>query len=143
MQHLHENINATVCISARNLATASVIGGPIDTRGYGGVEFIVEHGTRSASTVTVTTTVMESTATTASTFTSVADGDLVGLETDVSLAAVAISAGVTSACTKRIGYKGQKRYVTVDAVQTGVTSVGCVGITALLHNPGNAPTTNP
>lgn len=136
MQHLHENINATVCISARNLATASVIGTAIDTRGYGGVEFIVEHGTRSASTVTVTTTVMESTATTASTFTSVADGDLVGLETDVSLAAVAISAGVTSACTKRIGYKGSKRYVKVK-MKASASTIG--GAAAVLFDPELAP----
>ena len=136
MQHLHENINATVCIAAQNLATSSKIGGPIDTRGYGGVEFIVQHGTRSASTVTVTTTVMESTATTASTFTSVADGDLVGLETDVSLAAVALVAGSTSACTKRIGYKGTKRYVKVK-MKASASTIG--GAAAVLFDPEIAP----
>ena len=136
MQHLHENINATVCIAAQNLATSSKIGGPIDTRGYGGVEFIVQHGTRSASTVTVTTTVMESSATTASTFTSVADGDLVGLETDVSLAAVAIVAGTTSACTKRIGYKGSARYVKVK-MKASASTIG--GASAVLFHPELAP----
>lgn len=136
MQHLHENINATVCIAAQNLATSSKIGGPIDTRGYGGVEFIVQHGTRSASTVTVTTTVMESSATTASTFTSVADGDLVGLETDVSLAAVALVAGSTSACTKRIGYKGSKRYVKVK-MKASASTIG--GASAILFDPELAP----
>lgn len=136
MQHLHENVNAVVAISARNLATASVIGGPIDTRGYGGVEFIINHGTRSASTLTVDVTVMESTATTASTFTSAADADLVGLEADASLAALAISAGVTSAVTKRVGYKGTKRYVKVK-MKASASTIG--GASAILFDPSLAP----
>jgi hypothetical protein len=45
--------------------------------------------------------------------------------------------------TKRVGYKGNKRYVSVDAVQTGTTSVGVVAVAALLTEPTLAPTDNP
>ena len=53
------------------------------------------------------------------------------------------TAGTTKEVTKRIGYKGNKRYVSCDAVGTGTTSVGTVGIAILLHSPYNAPTANP
>jgi hypothetical protein len=42
-----------------------------------------------------------------------------------------------------VGYKGGKRYVRIDAVGTGTTSVGYVSVTALLHTPALSPTTNP
>ena len=61
----------------------------------------------------------------------------------VSLAAGARVAGTGKEVTKRLGYKGNKRYVSMNAVQTGVTSVGCVSVVGLLHNPANAPTSNP
>jgi hypothetical protein len=77
------------------------------------------------------------------TLTSVADADLRGTEALAGLAAGARVAGTGKEVTKRVGYKGVKRYVSVDAVSTGTTSVGCVGIAAILHNPANAPTANP
>jgi hypothetical protein len=52
-------------------------------------------------------------------------------------------AGTGKEVTKRIGYVGVKRYVSVNAVQTGTTSVGVIGVAAVLHSPDNAPTANP
>ena len=73
--------------------------------------------------------------------TSIADTDLLGTEALCSLpAATPRTAGTTKEVTKRLGYKGNKRYVSMNAVSTGVTSVGVVGVTILLHNPTNAPT---
>ena len=42
----------------------------------------------------------------------------------------------------RVGLQGQMRYVTVDAISTGTTSVGCVSVDAMLFN-SVAPTSNP
>ena len=77
--------------------------------------------------------------------TSVADADLLGTE------GTGISAGSGDSqdqrgwknVSKRVGYKGNKRYVTVDAISTGTTSVGCVSVDAMLFNPSVAPTSNP
>jgi hypothetical protein len=75
---------------------------------------------------------------------SVADANLLGTEALASLpAATPRTAGTTKEVTKRVGYIGNKRYVSCDAVKTGTTSVGTVGVTILLHNAYNAPTANP
>ncbi len=136
MEHLHENVAAVVCLAAQNLATTSKIGDAIDTRGYGGVEFLVNYGTIAASTTTVVATVMESDSSTASTFTSAADGDLVGTEALASIAAGARVAGANSAVVKKIGYKGTKRYAKVK-LKASASSVGSVA--AVLFNTALAP----
>ena len=136
MEHLHENVAAVVCLAAQNLATTSKIGDAIDTHGYGGVEFLINYGTIAASTTTVAATVMESDSSTASTFTSVADADLVGTEALASIAAVARVAGSTSAVVKKIGYKGTKRYAKVK-LKASASSVGSVS--AVLFHPALAP----
>lgn len=136
MMHLHEQVQTTVCIAPVNLATASVIGSAIDRKGYGGVEFLVSYGTIAASTTTVACTVMESDSSTASTFTSVADADLIGTESLASIGLAARVAGSTSAVTKKIGYKGSKRYVKVK-LKANVSSTG--GATAVLFNPAIVP----
>jgi hypothetical protein len=53
------------------------------------------------------------------------------------------TAGVNRDVARRIGYIGNKRYVQALVVQTGVTSVGCVGVNAILFNPLVAPVANP
>jgi len=110
MNELHNNVKAIVVIPSKNLAVASQVGDAIDIRGYGGVEFIINHGAIAVSTTTVAVTVMESDSATAASFTSVADADLIGTETDASIAAGARVAGSNSAVVKKVGYKGQKRY---------------------------------
>jgi hypothetical protein len=143
MKDLHNNTRTKTVIAPVAIgANATKSGKVIDRQGYGGVEFLAAYGAVTTTGTIVTLVVKEGDAT--GSLTSVADADLLGTEALASLlAATPRTSGTTKNVSKRIGYKGQKRYVTVDAVQTGVTSVGCVGITALLHNPGNAPTTNP
>ena len=78
------------------------------------------------------------------TLTSVADANMLGTEALASLlAATPRSAGTTKEVSKRVGYKGIKRYVQLSAVQTGVTSVGALSATAILFNPNYAPISNP
>lgn len=140
---LHNNARTkTVIPPAAIGANATKSGVVIDRQGYGGVEFLASYGAVTTTGSVVTLVVKEGDVT--GTLTSVADADLLGTEALASLlAATPRTAGTTKEVTKRIGYKGSKRYVTVDAVQTGVTSVGCVGVMALLHSPYNAPTINP
>jgi hypothetical protein len=143
MNDLHNNIRTKTVISPLAIgANATKSGLVIDRQGYGGVEFIASYGAVTTTGTIVTLVVKEGDAT--GSLTSVADADLLGTEALASLpAATPRAAGSTKEVTKRIGYKGNKRYVTVDAVQTGTTSVGVIGVAALLHSPNNAPTDNP
>ena len=143
MNDLHNNTRTKTVIAPLAIgANATKTGKIIDRQGYGGIEFIAAYGAVTTTGTIVTLVCKEGDVT--GTLTSVADADLLGTEALASLlAATPRTSGSTSNVTKRLGYKGQKRYVQVNAVQTGVTSVGCVGITALLHSPGLAPTDNP
>ena len=143
MNDLHNNTRTKTVIAPLAIgANATKTGKIIDRQGYGGVEFIAAYGAVTTTGTIVTLVCKEGDVT--GTLTSVADADLLGTEALASLlAATPRTSGSTSNVTKRLGYKGQKRYVQVNAVQTGVTSVGCVGITALLHSPALAPQDNP
>lgn len=136
MRHIHDNVQTTVCIASQNLATTSKVGDAIDKQGYGGVEFLINYGTIAATGTTVVATVMESDSSTASTFTSAADGDLRGTEALASIAAGTRVAGSNSAVVKKIGYAGNKRYAKVK-LKASVSSIG--GVTAVLFNPARRP----
>lgn len=124
-------------------ANATKSGKVIDRKGYAGVEFIASYGAVTTTGTIVTLVVKEGDAT--GSMTSVADSDLIGTETLASLPvqATARTSEVGKNVSKRVGYKGNKRYVTVDAISTGTTSVGCVSVAAILFNPEAAPTSNP
>jgi hypothetical protein len=143
VKDLHNSIRTLNVITAAAIgANATKTGLVKDRQGYGGVEFIAAYGAVTTTGTVVTLVVKEGDVT--GTMTSVADADLLGTEALASLpAATPRTAGTTKEVTKRIGYRGNKRYVSVDAVQTGVTSVGCISVTAVLHSPHNAPTANP
>lgn len=140
---LHDNIKQVQAISPLAIgANATKTGRIIDRQGYGGVEFIAAYGAVSTTGTVVTLVAFEGDVT--GTMTSVADADLIGTEALASLpAATPRTSGTTRNVTKRLGYKGIKRYVRVDAVQTGVTSVGCIAVDAILFNAGLMPVANP
>jgi hypothetical protein len=132
MRDLHSNIGANGTVSGK----------VIDRKGYAGVEFIASYGAVTTTGSVVTLVVKEGDAT--GSMTSVADANLLGTETLASLpAATPRTSGTSQNVTKRVGYVGTKRYVTVDAVKSGVTSVGCVAVSAVLFGPANAPVANP
>lgn len=114
-------------------ANATKTGKIIDRQGYGGVHFILGYGAIVTTGTIVTVQVKEGDVT--GTLTSVADADLVGTETLASRAAGATTSGTGQNVRKSIGYKGTKRYVQVNTISTGTTSVGCVDVSALLFNP--------
>ncbi len=139
---LHSNIKQVqAVIPAAIGANATKTGAVIDRQGYGGVEFLVSYGSITTTGSVVTVVVKEGDAT--GSLTSVADADLIGTEVLASLTAGARTAGTGKEVTKRIGYKGNKRYVQCNLVQTGTTSVGCVAVDAILFAPAMAPISNP
>lgn len=140
---LHNNVKQVLAIIPAAIgANATKTGNIIDRQGYGGVEFLVSYGSVTTTGSVVTLIAKEGDVT--GTMTSVADADLIGTEVLASLlAATPRTAGSTKEVSKRLGYKGTKRYVQLLAVQTGVTSVGCISATALLFSPAIAPISNP
>jgi len=122
-------------------ANGTVSGKVIDRQGFGGVEFITSYGAIVTTGTVATIVVKEGDATGA--MTSVADTDLIGTEALASRLGGATTSGTGANVAKRIGYKGTKRYVTVDVVKSGTTSVGCVSVNAVLFNPEVAAVANP
>ena len=143
MNDLHNNIRTKTAIVAAAIgANATKTGLVIDRQGYGGVEFLVAYGSVTTTGSVVTVVVKEGDVT--GTMTSVADSNLLGTEALASLpAATPRTAGSTKEVTKRIGYVGVKRYVSIDLVKTGVTSVGVAGAVVLLSRPYLGNQANP
>jgi hypothetical protein len=126
---LQNNIKTKLAVAPVALgATGNIAGRIIDRKGYGGVEFVVVYGAIVTTGTVVTPIVKEGDAT--GSMASVANGDLIGTE---ALAGLAASTDRTSESgklvTKRIGYKGNKRYI--------------VAAAAVLFNPEAAPVSNP
>lgn len=141
---LHNVSRAMRCVGpvACGVTGTGVTGKVIDRKGYNGVEFVASYGAVTATGATITLTVLEGDTT--GTLTSVADADLLGTEALASLGAQATArtSGVGKFVTKRVGYIGSKRYVTVKEVPTA-TAGAIVNVAAILHTPGLAPTSNP
>lgn len=142
MNDLHNNCKQSLAINPVALgATGAITSAIIDRQGYGGVEFFIAYGSVTTTGTVVTLTVKEGDVT--GTLTSVADADLLGTEALAGLAAGARVAGTGKEVAKRIGYKGDQRYVQLSLAHTGTTSVGIVGAVAVLTNPNVAPVSNP
>lgn len=143
MNDLHSNIRTKVTVVAAAIgANATKTGLVVDRQGYNGVEFIMSYG--SVTTTGTICTIVAKEGDVTGTMTSIADSSLRGTEALASLlAATPRTAGTTKEVSKRLGYSGNKRYVSVDVVQTGVTSVGVVGVNVLLTHPNLGNQANP
>jgi len=143
MQDLQQNVKQKLALIPIALGATGVMTGlVIDRKGYAGVEFVIDYGSITTTGTNIVALVKEGDVT--GTLTSVADADLIGTETLASLlAATPRTAGTTKEVSKRIGYKGNKRYANLVLTHSGTTSVGCVAASALLFNPEAAPVANP
>lgn len=137
IQHndMHSGISVQRVISPVAVGTTGTgkTGKAVDRLGYGGLEFILAYGAITSTSAVFTATVLEGDAT--GSMTSVADGDLIGTE---ALAGVGAAnprvSGVSANVTKKIGYRGVKRYVRVD-VKSTATAGTPIGVDAILFNP--------
>lgn len=139
---LHNNMKQVISNLPLVLGTGGTnTGAIIDRQGYGGVEFVVEYGSITTTGTIVTAVMLEGDAT--GSMTSVADADMLGTEALASLDEGARTAGTGKEVAKRVGYNGDKRYVQLNLVHTGTSSVGAVAASAILFNPEYAPISNP
>lgn len=140
---LHDNMRVMRVLAPAAAGTTGTgrTGKIIDRQGYGGVEFVASYGTVTATNATNTLTILEGDVT--GTMTSVADTDLLGTELLASLAVAATrTSDVSKNVSKRVGYKGLKRYVTAKLVPT-VSAAMLDSVEAILFNPSLVPTSNP
>lgn len=146
IKDFHNSMRAVVVQEPRALATVagSKTHKIIDRQGYGGVEFVICYGGNGASTATIPVVVKDGDVT--GTLTSVADTYLLGTEALAGVGAVARTSGVGKNVVKRVGYVGNKRYVTcgIGTVSAATVSASKIfAIAAVLHNPSVGPTSNP
>lgn len=138
---LHNNVSIVRCISPITAGTTGTgrTGVAVDRRGFHGVEFVASYGAITATGATFTVIVQESDSATSASFTSVADADLLGTESAAGVAAATPrTSGTTMNVTKRVGYKGNKRYVRGKIVNTATAGTP-VALTCILHSPHLAP----
>ena len=112
-------------------------GKPVDTLGFRGVEIHASYGSITATNAVFTLTVKEGDVT--GTMTSVADANLLGLESNAGIAAAATrTSGTSKNVVKRIGYIGGKRYVSA-SIKSTVTAAVPVAAHVVLTEPFLAP----
>lgn len=142
-QDLHNSVGAKLALAPVALGTTGNNAGRIiDRKGYAGVEFLVLYGAITTTGTVVTPVMKEGDAT--GSMASVANADMIGTEAGAGLAASTDRTSESGKLvTKRVGYKGTKRYVSLDLGHTGTTSVGVVAAAAVLFNPEAAPVDNP
>lgn len=133
MKDMHSNINVVHAITPAAVGTSGAANGTlsavIDRQGYESVEFIFSSGTTGTGGDTITPIVYESDTATSAGFAAVADANLIGSETALTLSA---------ANTGRIGYNGGKRYVGIRLYGVG-TATAIVSAVAVLGDPHMAP----
>lgn len=137
---LHNNSIVKCGVPAATIGgNATKTGVVIDRQGYSAVEFVVNYGSVTTTGTVVTVVALEGDVT--GTMTSIADADLLGTEALAGLAAATPrTAGSTKEVSKRLGYRGLKRYVSMNTISTGVTSVGGVAVDVVLADPNVGPT---
>jgi hypothetical protein len=130
---LHNNIKVVNVVTPAAVGTTGIAGGKlsaaIDRKGYSSLEFTYHSGASASVADTITPVVYEADTTNGS-FTSVAAADLLGSETALTL--------TTGGVIKKVGYKGDKRYVKLRLYGTG-TATAIVAATAQLSTPESAP----
>lgn len=139
MRGIHDTVLSKRSIGPVAIGTTGVgqAGKIVDRRGYRGVEFLVSYGSVTSTAAVFTLVVKEGDVT--GTMTSIADADLIGTELLAGLAAGARTSDSTKLVTKRLGYKGSKRYVQAFKLSSTATAATVVAVAVLLSEPETAP----
>jgi hypothetical protein len=134
---IHNDMYVRMALNSGAIASSTTTNGNIiDTQGFNALEFILRASAYTDGTFTPSFTHGDDAA--------LGDGTTVDaadlITTD---GAGTSSAAVTAAnAPKRIGYRGDKRYVRLNIVSTSVSSGGTLSAEALLARPSVAPTDN-
>lgn len=139
MKDLHNSINPKPSINPQTSATnAAIVGAIIDRQGYDSVSYLIHYGALFAGSSFAVTMEHGDDPALADTA-AVAAADLIGT---LALAGGTQAGGLANT-TKKVGYKGSKRYtrLTVTPSANGATSV--LSAAAVLAHASQKPTANP
>lgn len=130
-------VTSNIPVTLTNDSTAQV-GAIIDTEGYGSCTFVITAGVMTDANVTVAATLEHGDAANLADTAAVTDADLHG-----TLAKAALAFGDDSE-PRKLGYKGNKRYLRLTLTPTG-NDAGALPIAAvaILGRPRSVPTANP
>ncbi len=129
---LHSNIKASKALATSAISSdTNTDGEVIDTAGYKSCEFVILSATLTDGTYTPA--ILESDASDMSGATAADAADLIGTVAAATFAATADGA------VKKLGYKGNKRYVKLRIASTGTTSGGTVSAVCIQGEPSYAP----
>ncbi|SFK74684.1 hypothetical protein SAMN05216302_101443 [Nitrosomonas aestuarii] len=138
MRDLHNNIHPKRVISPVSVSdNTAQVGQIIDRQGYESLEYIIATGSLADADVTFTVLLEESDDSGMSPASAVDDADLLGTE------ALAGFQYDDDNKTRKLGYKGNKRYTRLTITPVGNTSAALLCAVAVLGDPANAPTDNP
>ena len=115
----------------------AVVSGIVDVRDYQSLTFAIAAGTLADADATFTVLVEEGDESDLSDAAGVADADLLGTEV---LASFQFDDDTE---TRKIGYRGSKRYVRATVTPANNTGSAPIAIIAILGNPKLAPVANP
>lgn len=138
MRDLHNNIDVRRVISPVSVAdNTAQVGQIIDRQGYHSLEYVIATGSIADADATFAVLLEESDDSGMSGATAVADADLIGTET---LAGFQFDDDNE---TRKLGYKGHKRYTRLTITPSANASAALLSAVAVLGHPANAPTINP
>jgi hypothetical protein len=131
MRDIHNNIKITPAINPAAAITGNTTttGATIDTQGFESLELVVQSGTITDGTETFT--VYEGDQANMSDEGAVAAGDLIG--------SAPVFAATDDNVTKKVGYRGNRRYVRIKGVGAGQTTGGFFAALAVQGHAKNAP----
>lgn len=123
MKDMHSNISVLGFVTPAAVGTTGAAGGKlssvVDRKGFNSLEFVYSTGASASAADTIRPIIYESDSSTTSTFTSVADADLLGTEAVITL---------TAAASKRVGYRGNKRYTRARLYGLGTATAIVAGV---------------
>ena len=131
---LHNNISAVRVISpVSTTGNTAIVGAIMDMQGFSAAEFLITLGTVVTSGTTYTALLEEGAVANLSDAAAVADADLLGTEALASF----IDSEINT--TKKLGYKGNKRYIRLTMTPAGNTGASTMAAVCVKGCPSIAP----
>ncbi|HEX3485554.1 MAG TPA: hypothetical protein VHT51_10870 [Micropepsaceae bacterium] len=138
MRDLFNNITVARAIAPVSVSdNTAQVGQAIDRQGYSSLTFAICAGSLADADATFTALVEHGDAANLSDAAAAPDSDLLGTE------AVASFTFADDNATRKIGYKGAKRYVRLTITPANNASAALLGAVAILGHAQLAPTSNP
>ena len=137
MRDMHNKINPTGSAVATVTDDTAVVSGIVDMQGFDSLEFLIAAGTLADADATFSVTVEEGDVSDLSDAAAVADADLLGTE------ALAGFTFADDGASRKVGYKGNARYVRCTVTPANNTGSAPIAIIPVQGNPNNGPTDNP